>query len=79
MPVPELHEGNENVLGPPTTTVDAVTESSNGNSDPPQTQETVTSPRDSVSEIPYAFDSQSLVDEESGNCKTEILYGYPMS
>ena len=79
MPGPELHEGNENVLGPPTTTVDAVPESSNGNSDPLQPQELVTSLRDSVSEIPFPFDSQSLVDEESGDCKANILYGYPMS
>ena len=78
MSVPEQHEGNRHVLGPPTTTVDGVPESRNGYSDPPQPQESVTSPRDSVSEIPFPFDSQSTVDEENGNCKTDTLSGYPV-
>ena len=73
MPMPELHEGNRNVLGPSTTTVDGVPQPSNGNSDPPNPQESLTSPRDSASEIPFPFDSQSSIDEENGNCKTVVL------
>ena len=72
--MPELHEANRQVPGPPITTVDEVPESGNGYSDPPQPQESVTSPEDSVSEISFPFDSQSSVDEETGNCKTNILY-----
>ena len=79
MSMPELHERNKHVLGPPTITVDGVPESGNGYSGPPQPQESVTSPEDSVSEIPFPFDSQSSVDEENGNWKTNILYTYPLS
>ena len=75
MPMPELHDGNRHV---PTTTVAGVPESTNGYSDPAQPQESGTSPRDSVSEIPFPFDSQSSVDEENGNCKTEILSSGPV-
>ena len=79
MPMPELYEGDRHVLAPTTTTVDAVPRSSNGNGDPPQSQESVTSARDSVSEIPFPFDSQSSIDEENGHRKTDNLSGYPMS
>ena len=76
MPMPELNDGNRHV---PTTTVAGVPQSRNGYSDPPQPQESVTSPRDSVSEIPFPFDSQSSVDEENGDCKTDILSDYPVN
>ena len=64
MPKPEVHEGDYHVPGPSTTTADGLPESGNGNSDPP---------RDSASEIPFPFDLQSSIDEESGNRKTERL------
>ena len=70
--MPELHEENKHVLGPPSMTVDGVPESRNGCNDPPQPQESVTSPIDNVSEIPLPFDSESSEDEDDGDYKTNI-------
>lgn len=71
MPQPESHEGDRHVLGPSTTTADGLPESGNGNSDPSKPQGSLTSPIDSASDIPFPFDLQSSIEEETGNRKTE--------
>ncbi|KAK0509127.1 hypothetical protein JMJ35_008498 [Cladonia borealis] len=73
MSMPELHEGNSHVLGPLTTTVDGVPESRNGYNGAPQPQESVTSPGDNVSEIPFPFDSEWSEDEENGNSRSNLV------
>ena len=72
MSTPEIHEENTYVVELPTMTVDGVPESRNGYNDPPQPQESVTSPRDNVSELPFPFDSESSEDEDNGDYKTDI-------
>ena len=69
----DVHEGDKYVLGPSTTTADGLPESSNDNSEPSKPHGSFTSSRDSASEIPFPFGSQSSIDEEIGNRKTECF------
>ena len=57
MSTPEGHKEDSLVQGPPSVDIDE------------NPQETPTSPGDSGSDIPFPFDTQSSMDEESGNRK----------
>ena len=58
MSTPEGHKEDSLVQGAPAVIIDE------------NPQETLTSPRDSGSDIAFPFDTQSSIDEESGNRKT---------
>lgn len=73
MSTPEGHKVDSLLQGQPAVIIDEKPEPSDGNRDPANPQETLTSPGDSGSVISFPFDSQSSIDEESGKCKTDVL------